>query len=789
MFNCSSRNCVSRHLYVIPKSEPVPPPWVPKTKREFLGSLKGNPNEHILLAPSFVHLMDPGELSQLARRLQRTGTRTPDLKKALLERTAEIACNFSLREAVTVHRYLNMSGKDSLWLTDRINSEAVRSLSVPDLLYIISTKNEIVADELFRRSSSLSSYEMATVVNEYTKLNMETNSPSVQRLLSRISLNVSKPSVELTARDCALLANGFAKPGISTKIDARKTFNGIADSTRSQINAFTPQGAALLLHAFNKVDLATEYAELFESFSDRLVKVLGNEAEGKSIGLLMYSYGKAGISSPNLMSHISEIVKRNVQKYDFRSLATICYGFSRLKFSCDKELWRLIADEIVFRGTVKRNARVCRRISSTDIAMISKSFSRLKTGARNDEKLAFVLYQLLKRSSDSCEPSTVVEILEAYRSLPNYGGTIQSWVMRNLRDSTISNLSGIELVSVIRSVGDLGVVNRDLTLSLISNANQKISDPKLRILAAVRLCKLREYNSEFAKTSIKLISPNLPSLDMNDLIRTLFAFSEMNHRDELFVSRIIQAIRHQLKQAGPIEGKTLSTLAVSASRLRVANEEFYEDLIAKIYQSMDFFESEQSLSNTLFSMATAIGSGDWQDSAKWFAPVANGLMSKIPNDVSVEGVRQLQLVSLTIRMKKLELNDPVSRKLIERIDRVNTFASNQPSIEQSSPVHREISRILALLGLEHRNEATIGPFSLDIFVPDAKIVIEIDGPHHFFRESTLRTCSSVLKHSILDYLGFRIIHVPFHEWLQCTNEQKKLAYCSELVSRAKVKET
>ena len=126
------------------------------------------------------------------------------------------------------------------------------------------------------------------------------------------------------------------------------------------------------------------------------------------------------------------------------------------------------------------------------------------------------------------------------------------------------------------------------------------------------------------------------------------------------------------------------------------------------------------------------------------------------------------------------------REMLQKISKVNTYSVTNPSIEQSSCIHREVSSYLGKLGLEHRNEVAIGPFSVDIYHPETTTIIEIDGPHHFFRDSVVRTSSSILKHKLLVGMGYKVEHVPYQEWLQCTSDSKKLAYCSNVVDKIRM---
>jgi very-short-patch-repair endonuclease len=781
MFVCRFHLRTSRHLYIIPKTPEQPTPVVPTTRKSFLRSFGKDPVQFSSIAESFVSQMDPSELVGVIYVMSRSVT--PALKplhELVIKRSSELIDNFTLSEVVVLYKYLRLRKKNShlakSWLERNMNPEAVQKLSTFDLIYLIHMNADAVAHELSRRRD-LNAYQLSTIVNEYKKIHVYP-----ERLFDYIQRSVKKlPETALSSRDIALLANAFCEYHKTSE-----TLKALSDSAVSKMDSFTVQGLGLLLHALVKADLVTENSHVFTAAADRLIHLLpGPGCESQSVALVMYCFGKSEVKNAKFVSHMGELVKRNLQLFDFRALASVCYGFSRLRYVEDRDLWRLLADEVVFRGTEKRNSRVTKRVTDTDVAMIAKAFSRLPKAlsANADAKLSFVLYQLLKRKSEegALQSSTVVAIMDAFTRLNQYRESVQGWVNKHLIP-LLDKLTPTELVSVIASVSKLGIKNKVLSDKLIADAD-KIADPILRISAAVRLAKMQVYDSVFARNSIKVISANLGSLDFDSLLNALFAFSEMNHRDIVFNSRIIQAIRHQLRSLGSLSSKQLSTLIVATSRLRIVDETFYDDIMTKVFENASMFESERCICNTLFAMSSALGSGDWKNSSAWFTPVAIALIERLPDYITVEGVRQLQIFSLALKLMDISLDDGLSERRLSKLETINTFTCNIPSIEQSSAVHREISRLVTLLGLEHRNEATIGPYSLDIFVPKFNVVIEIDGPHHFFRDDTLRTSSSVLKHSILKNLGYAVIHIPFQEWLQCSSDAKKMAYCSELVDR------
>jgi len=84
--------------------------------------------------------------------------------------------------------------------------------------------------------------------------------------------------------------------------------------------------------------------------------------------------------------------------------------------------------------------------------------------------------------------------------------------------------------------------------------------------------------------------------------------------------------------------------------------------------------------------------------------------------------------------------------------------------------------------LEHLTED--GLFSIDVALPKEHIAIEIDGPHHFSR-NTLRPMGDMFSRStLLEYRGWTVASVPFFSW-SGVEEGARRAYLENLLSRAR----
>ena len=779
---------MSRHLYIVPKSDPVAPGYIPPNsadslQRELKSFLRKKssplPDELIASLPSLVSHCGPRELVLLTQFLTVRTVNDPNINLNLFQRTTELASNMTLSQLLVFSSFLGRKEELVSAICRKANIESVKYLNSSELISLLTiagVDQRVPVSELSRRLKQLTDYDLATVLNAIR----DTKDSACVRFLELASGDCIRRLTGGAAtkpRDVALIANAFAGQPLSL---TTRVFSVISDQTVLDVGSWNLQSLAMLTHAIAKSGVDdVRVLDMAASAVSR--RILEFRAQQKPLGMLMYSFGKRGIRNDEMLKSVAELVKRDIQTLEWQTMAAVVYGFSKLRFVSDKQLWTILGEEVVFRGTEKRNARRFKNIAARDVAMLAKGFSRIESVDKT--QVAHVLSQLLKRVE--VDKSSAVEVLESFARFDdsNVAGKVNAWTRQHI-GGLLDTMTSFELLSVTSSLVKLKIKSTWMNEKILEKV-ENIGDCNLRILFLRKIAKLDfEPPFAFVRNTCKLISANLGSLDPQQLVDVLHAVSELNYRDETFTSRMIQALCHHLKR-GSVESHLLATVVVAAARLRVQDEPFYEVLVKCLFEESKIIVTERAVCNTAFSLATAFGSGDWKDEAGWFPSVVTRIVGNAPAKLSVEGIRQLQVLGMTLRMKNVQLDDQKVNQLLARVQSVYTFKTNNPSIEQSSATHRDVSRYLNKLGLVHRNETTIGPYSLDIFVPDQKVVIEVDGPHHFFRETNVRTSSSVLKHLILQSQGFTVMHVPYQEWQQCTSDLKKMAYCSHLVANVR----
>ena len=59
------------------------------------------------------------------------------------------------------------------------------------------------------------------------------------------------------------------------------------------------------------------------------------------------------------------------------------------------------------------------------------------------------------------------------------------------------------------------------------------------------------------------------------------------------------------------------------------------------------------------------------------------------------------------------------------------------------------------------------------------VAIEVDGPSHFYVNTTKYTAYTKLKHRLLSRMGYKVLHVPYFEWRKLRGPKERENYMRE----------
>ncbi len=126
-----------------------------------------------------------------------------------------------------------------------------------------------------------------------------------------------------------------------------------------------------------------------------------------------------------------------------------------------------------------------------------------------------------------------------------------------------------------------------------------------------------------------------------------------------------------------------------------------------------------------------------------------------------------------------------------------------PSLPQSSKFHMEVCNVLDKLDVHYINECMAGPYYVDIYIPNLKLRLEVNGPSHY-KSSRRHSASgrsaleardvqitrktrmkerhlqrSNLVNDRVEYLD----SVDLHEWKECKSLDERINYIRSKLSK------
>ncbi len=89
-------------------------------------------------------------------------------------------------------------------------------------------------------------------------------------------------------------------------------------------------------------------------------------------------------------------------------------------------------------------------------------------------------------------------------------------------------------------------------------------------------------------------------------------------------------------------------------------------------------------------------------------------------------------------------------------------------VKQLTDIHRKVSKRIERLGISVRDEVPFPPYTVDIYLDEYHVAVEVDGPHHSEKKDEKRDIALWEKYHLY------ILHVP-------TGEAKKASHVKKII--------
>ncbi|KAF4655827.1 hypothetical protein FOL47_009264 [Perkinsus chesapeaki] len=609
-------------------------------------------------------------------------------------------------------------------------------------------------------------------------------------------------------KDVALLINSYHK----FRIRPLPLLAAVSDYTVANAKHFCSHSTALVVSALCQLDYND--SRVFAALTPFICREV-RYYDAQEVAMVTHAYAKMGYREEVLFERLGSMFLRLIGEADGKALSMVCYGFARADVR-HPALVKALNDEIIFRGTVGvRYPHLALKLES--LRLIAWGMSKM--AIEHDQRMYFVLYNMIKArvyeavsnerlrerielskarrharkqrlkepkegdrlpadamlAKTDVSPNDLSAILAAYaRSKMNMHGISQYFSNRLYH--MVERTSTYNLGSIMVALAKFEHKDKRLVDKILKEVRARIAQCSCSTLSvmAMSLGMMKVYNRAFMRAATKQATLQLANFNETDLTNWFLCIGSLNYRDEIFARRLAQTAAHRLHANLSVGGVTMCI--VNYQKLRIHDPTWFDAAYRMIFEKQHQISDPKLAPVLLYGIAiTDVGkSNPWQEAA---VHALLGVANQLRKDMSFASVVQLQIFDLWARllapksiMEKMERDH---QDLLARARSYNTATDDV--MGQTSQLHRQVSKFFTMVGLRHRNEVIIGPYSIDILVGES-FAFEVDGPHHFYRDTSMRTASSLLKHKILEALGFTVIRVPYQEWSQCGTREKRLRY-------------
>lgn len=664
---------------------------------------------------------------------------------------------------------------------------------------VIEKLHNMVVPILPERFKRMDPNDIAVLVNSFSRQGVNQS-----ELMHFIEMNSGKIVSKSSPKSIALIINAFAKNNrfsnnllldISHKFS--KIMNGsiagenIGIDNESKVNIID---IAMTFNAFVKLEFFDE--QLLNRYIQLLMKELNMETPILTLVLIAHAYSQCGIKSEELFSKIAHLSINKLNRFNCQQMGVVSLSFAKIGYA-PRLFFCRIADEVIYRGTIGLNhKRYSFDLQSLD--QLTQAFSRI---GFKDKRIYAVLTKLLKQrfketNGEELNGEMVASLLTSisYNRVDEFVPFITNAIEKIQTSSAYSTLAISKILSAFHK---LKIKNGKLVDIFMKEARDRVNQfsPSALITAVCALSKLKCYDSLLIKETIKRVTLHLAELSTYDISKMVTVIANFGYRNVSFIKRISVCIHYKIDD---FSKQQLHNIFSKLTILRTSDLDLLLSLIDKILVNQHEF-NEFELGEICISYIYLLMHFDClnkeilqtkdRDIVQYVIPetydtLLDTLLGHCGHKLDVSTIFKMKIIYLYLTLLKPGKYDKLSLKskeLLQKCDAI-TFSLAEYLLT-SSPAHRELSHYLNLIGVLHKNEVQCGPYLIDIVPevnPGIKVAIEYDGPSHFYAETVMRNIKSITKHEILESMGWKVIHVPYQEWIQLVSDKQKIVYCNKL---------
>ncbi|KAL4515162.1 hypothetical protein Ndes2526A_g09534 [Nannochloris sp. 'desiccata'] len=591
-----------------------------------------------------------------------------------------------------------------------------------------------------------------------------------------------------------------------------EVLNALAKAVWDMRKQFTSQHISNVVLAFAKLEFAIEPSVLEALGQEALEKLPTFTAQALSNTL--WGLSKLGIADGELFKAVGEAARANLQNFNAQNLSNTIYAYGNLGISPGKEVLEEFAAVA---------AHKIPEFTPQNLSNVAWAFAKL---GEWDPALFSSMAWKAAQTMHAFTPQSIANFLWAYATLdkpPDAAflraaaaravGQLDQWAPQNLSNAAWS-------LAVLREEDVVINVMPSLLSAIANEIHCRLSDPsqekefsRQHLVNYFWALATVEYNPGDAavRAVVNALTTRVSLCNAQELANAVWSCSKLKFYDDKFLDVFAEESVNRIDE---FSGQNMAMLVSGYAKLAHYHADLMVSVATSVVEQLSDL-SDLHLTNLLYSYAilNVDASAMFSSVVKelktrlaaapeltgqqlvlqlWSCAVTDvldrdlwdALMGQInPEELGPESLSQV-FQSLMLCIARYSQKEwPIEKTMLEESEKA---WRSQVSEIKTSLFHREVSRTLNAMKITHTLEHLTddGLFSVDLCIPEDRIAIEVDGPHHFTRNSLRPMADMFTRTCLLEARNYKVVSVPFFAW-EGVEEGGRRSFLLNLLNKAR----
>ena len=536
-----------------------------------------------------------------------------------------------------------------------------------------------------------------------------------------------------------------------------------------------PQDITNLFWSSIKVDFSDQCFR--RSLLEALKKQSFSQFKVEELSIILYSLVKVECEDRDLLSKIHlELKHRNFQHFSCRTISGVIWSFASLRnvMEIDSFIINNLCNEIKARSLKSFNAK--------DISNMFWGLILLLEPVKAKLIILLLLEELRNRNLSEFKPQDISIFVWGMAKVGINDEVFLVALVADLRHRTLCDFNSQNLVNSFWGLATLISAESDAQQNLLSLVCKEIKNREFREFnpqdisnVLWSLAHLQMFDEiDLQKLIYAEVCNRIKSFSSRDISEILWSMASLRYYHKEVITLFIQQIK-----VWDFTNKEIANILWSLANFNEGNSATIDFLLSDFQKNITE-SNAQDFINIVWSLACL--------DLFQHSQVKELLSKSLPQDMSIPkvGLIAQQLHQAIITWQQVFPYDdmPVLLRDLNKHNWVQSYLKVHRSSAVSSVTHLEISSTLRNMGFSDlRNEYETPHGVLVDILLTKKVVVEVDGPVHFFVNEHRPLGRTLFKRRLLSRFGYRVVSIDVLEWDHQNTKIKKIEYLEMLLQQ------